>query len=59
MNAKTHFERAIDDEQRKLADAAMMGTPDALRIADLQGQYKGLAKSLQLFRESVRKDLEE
>ena len=59
MSQITHFEKLIEDEKRKTADA-MVGIPlgDSHKHARLVGVYAGLEAALVFYRHAARTDVE-
>lgn len=57
--AQTHFERVVEEEKGKLLKSLVsISAAESHRIADVQGQYKGLETALKLYREAARIDIE-
>jgi hypothetical protein len=55
--AQTHFERLVEEKKAELMKSAMaISAEQSHRIADIQGQYKGLEESLALYRQAARTD---
>lgn len=60
MLGKTHFEIAVEKAKRDLADAALaLPLGESLRHAEIKGKHAGLDQALQLYRNSIRDDLDE